>query len=125
MYATCRRMFQGAVSGAAGDHTTALEIDKAFPPGFSIPDSFQRYAAALHYMHLQQEMSMKLADVWAVPGLLYICSGIIVTVCMRCMRKLIVSSFHFSIAQCSTAWHSTAQQEPSTYNSGGSNCRQV
>lgn len=43
----CRRMFQGAVSGAACDHTTAAEIDKAFPPGFSIPDSFHRLVVAL------------------------------------------------------------------------------
>ena len=43
----CRRMFQGAVSGSACDHTTAAEIDKAFPPGFSIPDSFQRLVVAL------------------------------------------------------------------------------
>ncbi|DBB00250.1 TPA: hypothetical protein ACH3X1_014079 [Trebouxia sp. C0004] len=37
-----RRLFQAALSGMACDYVTAGDVDKAFPPGQGIPDSFQR-----------------------------------------------------------------------------------
>ncbi|KAA6419179.1 MAG: hypothetical protein FRX49_10919 [Trebouxia sp. A1-2] len=37
-----RRLFQAAVSGMACEYVTAGDVDKAFPPGQGIPDSFQR-----------------------------------------------------------------------------------
>ncbi len=37
-----RRLFQAALSGMSCDYVTAGDVDKAFPPGQGIPDSFQR-----------------------------------------------------------------------------------
>ena len=46
----CRRLCQAALSGMSCDYVTAGDVDKAFPPGQGIPDSFQR--CPLSYMLL-------------------------------------------------------------------------
>ena len=45
-----RRLFQAALSGMSCEYVAAGDVDKAFPPGQGIPDSFQR--CPLSYMLL-------------------------------------------------------------------------
>ncbi len=68
---TCRRLFQAVVSGMARDYVTAVDIDRAFPPGYGIPDSFQRLVKSWSYHSLTTppiKVASLLQDVYMFPA---------------------------------------------------------